>query len=430
VWWPVQSHNPGPYHLLPERGVAWGVALLHVRVDAAEAARLRSANGLADPVRRDRALLDWVQGHRNEFADGRESSWIWFSPAVHKPGADDADRVDIDAPGWGEFQLLPFTRILQARVPADCFRAVILYAELNRGTYPPAAAAAFASREGRDFLVREALDTQKLDAWRGRAVVLLGEAVADRTSPPDEAERGDLLDRLLPLVTDANPLLRGLSARAVVCAAGTDPAAVERIARALRPAYKAEAPGPARNALADSLYDAVGPQRWKSFTGRPNPTLALVRELGVRDANLFFWLTLKAEPAAKVTQAPAAVLELLDAKGNVALTRRIPLPLPASVKKAGWTGGPLYMELRHTDLKPGTWRLRVQGVTGPERRPWETELRTLRVVVPSSQGKRTERSVWGGLLRTITGTPEPIDVNPPTPDNHTKRFIELDGDPL
>jgi hypothetical protein len=429
VWWPLQVHNPGPYHMTPEAGVDWDTFVMRARSDAAEATRVQEACGLADVAQRDSCLLEWVERHRHEFSDGREGTWNPFSAASRNRAPGEAQSTELDAFGWGQLQILPFARVLQGRVPADCLRAVSLYAELNRGAVSPGAAAAFASREGRKCLLAEAHDSRQLDGHRARALRLLGDRAVVEAEPPGDRERSDLVDGLSAFLNDRVPTRRGLAARALVQLAGQGGALNEQTVKAVRAAYKAEQPGPARNALAESLYDIAGPQRWPALSGGHDSSLALLRDLDVRDDKLFFWLTLKTEPPATVTEAPTLFLERLDVEGLVVETKKVPVVLPAPARAGGWNGGPVYVELRHADLNPGTWRLRVTGTTGRGKPRWESEPRTVQVVVPGRAQARPERSVLGNLLRTIAGAPEMPEAAAP-PGDAAKRKVVLDGEPF
>jgi hypothetical protein len=429
VWWPVQPQNPGGYHMLPERGVRWDAAYARVRFDAAEASRFQAARELADVGRRDRALFEWVERHRNEFVEGVDLAWMQLTPSVRNLGDEETDARDLDAFGWGELQLTPFLLVLQGRLPADCLRAVHLFAELNQGSILPGAAAALASREGRGLLLSTARDGRQLAGNRARALRLLGDPQATEKAPPDDRERTELVDGLLTLLADGDPACRALAARAVVRTAGRGGAASEPAETALARAYKAEAPGPVRNALAETLYGFVDSKRWTALTGRPGGSLALMRDVGIRDEHLFFWVSLATEPAATVKETPVLVVEWLDAKGTVKETKKVSLTHLIPSGPDGWHGSPRHVELTHIDMKPGTIRMTVTGVAGPEKRPWTSEPRTLRVEMSGPASNRPQRSVLGGLLRTITGESD-RPVPEMSPQDRARRKVILDGEPL
>jgi hypothetical protein len=424
VWWPVQSQNGGGYEMVPEALVSWDASVLRARSDAAEAARVRAACDFADAGQRDGFLLDWVERHRHEFANGGEGVGFLFVPGMPNSRP---NRTELGAFGWGELQLLPFTRVLQGRVPDDCLRAVNQYAELNHGATPPGAAAAFASREGRARLFAEARDVRQLDGHRARALRLLGDRAVSESERPEAQERAELVDGLLEFLKDRAPSRRGLASLAVMRIAADDGASNERAVNVLQTAYKAEQPGPARNALAEALYTVGGPQRWAKLSGRPGGGLALLQDLQIRNDRLFFWLTLKSEPSPDVIEAPTLLVERLDAKGAVAETKKLAVGIPGSPRTGGWNGRPAYCERSHTDLKPGTWRLRATGVTGRDKRPWESEPRTLQVVMPGASQARSDRSVLGTLLRSVTGAPAPVE-SPASPEDLAKRKVVLDGE--
>jgi hypothetical protein len=155
--------------------------------------------------------------------------------------------------------------------------------------------------------------------------------------------------------------------------------------------------------------------------------LALVRDFGIRNDKLYFWVTLKTVPDSVVKELPLLILERLDAKGNASETRKLPLPATVPAGAEGWTGGPRHVELNHVDLKPGTWRLRIEGIAGPDKRSWVSEPRTFRVEMSGSTA-RPSRSVWSGLLRAVTGAPDPIDASMP-PDPKVTRKVILDDEP-
>jgi hypothetical protein len=256
---------------------------------------------------------------------------------------------------------------------------------------------------------------------------LLGDRAVSESERPEAQERAELVDGLLDFLKDRAPSRRGLASLAVLRIAADDGTSNERAVNALQTAYKAEQPGPTRNALAEALYTVGGPQRWAKLSGRPGGGLALLQDLQIRNDRLFFWLTLKSEPAPDVIEAPTLLVERLDAKGAVAETKKLAVGIPGSPRTGGWNGRPAYCERTHTDLKPGTWRLRATGVTGRDKRPWESEPRTLQVVMPGASQARSDRSVLGTLLRSVTGAPAPVE-SPASPEDLAKRKVVLDGE--
>ncbi len=424
LWWP--AGEPGVIRrMVPEHGVSWDAALFRVREDATEMAKLFAARGLADATRRDHALLDWVERNRNEFSDGDRPE----APRTPGPGGRAVPPsvvADLETRGWGELQLLPFDQVLQGKVPADCWAAVNLYAEVNSGAAPRSAAAAFAGREGRALLVAVARDGRQLAGRRARALRLLADPAVGVSDVPGAAERAALLEALLPLLSDKQPACRGLGALAARQITGEDGAAIERVVAALAAAYSAEPPGPARNAQAEVLYDLPGSSGGMVRTGRWRGGLALLRDLELRDDKLCFWLTHKPGTTAPAG-TPTLWLERLNSQGGVAETKKMPFPATPPSRLAAWRGGPLYAELSHGALNPGTWRLRVTGVSGADKLPWESEPRTFRIGQAASARARQGGSVLGSLLRSAIGVPDPPQLMP-GPEEKPRRTVTTDGE--
>jgi hypothetical protein len=432
VMWPVQLRNPGGFRMIPQPGLRWDALLERARSDSFETIHLRSAAELADPRRRNTLLLDWVERHRTDFTDGRNITWMRLSPAIRNFGSEGMDLTDFDANGWGELQFLPFTRVLQSGVPDDCWRATNLYAELNHGELPAGATAAFANRAGRQLLLMAAKDGHQLDGRRARALRLLADPWVLSNSQSGADERSELLDGLLPILKDRNAACRGLAVQGVARIAAVDKPSPERVLKALRIAYRSEEPGPVRNACAESFYELAGPQAWKNLSGHSAGYLSLIRDLEVRDDKLYFWVTLKTDPLVLVKQPPEVVIDHVDAEGRMHPGGKIALvALPRAGKDEGWRGIPLLTDISHQSLKPGKYRLRVQGVAGDEKLHWESELRTFEVVVPSAPRQPAEdQSPLGNLIRSFTLVPKPVTIERGmvTPDNKAKRVIVLDGD--
>ena len=100
-------------------GISWDDLLRKAASDAAEVRHVRSLTAIQNPRRRNAALLDWIERHRQEFAAG-----LYL--------------YDDEEPsyGWGSLEQGVFAGIWQSRIPQDCWAAVKLYAELNQGYIP------------------------------------------------------------------------------------------------------------------------------------------------------------------------------------------------------------------------------------------------------------------------------------------------------
>jgi hypothetical protein len=287
--------------------------------------------------------------------------------------------------------------VLEDGTPEECWRAVRLYAELNQGTAPPLPAPSFGNRSGRDLLVSMALDAHALAGDRTRALGLLVDrntlwpVARDRArvEPLGGQEQLDLLDRLLPLLKAREPLLRSTGARAVQRLSlredGTlPPRSPPGILPALEAAYRAERPGPVRDDLAEAVCVVGGPRHWQEATGNPPGLLVCLRDLGQRNGQGFFWLSLR-PCGLTVHECPTLLLERLNFVGWPVQTREMPLPvvnLPRPWDE-GWDGRSyLLVQFPVADLTPGSWRSQVRGTAGKDRVKWTSEPRVLAVEVP------------------------------------------------
>jgi hypothetical protein len=370
---PRQLRNPGGYFMAARRDVDWDGLAASVRADCAAVRSLAERKSLAVPSLRNKALLDWVEQHRRDFG-----------------GPD----------GWGDVEQEVFAWILAAGRPADSWAAARLYAELHDGGVVPLHAPAFASRPGRALLLGVALDEGALEGDRVRALALLAdrhtcwpEPSAEkpgRVEALGEAEQVGLTDRLAPLLKAPAERLRGAAAGALLSA--SDPADGARAGRAtkralapLTAAYRTEAPGPARDSLAEAVCVLGGPDHWRQVSGNPRGLRGLLRDFGRREAKAFFWLDLRGGLA--VFECPQLRLERVEKDGKVVETKEEPLRAtnPPRSWNDGWAGTPyLLVEFPVGNLAPGTWRLTVAGTAGKgaDKVKWLAEPRTLVITAP------------------------------------------------
>jgi hypothetical protein len=150
---PAGRYALHPYH----SDVRWTDLVRRAEADAAEVSHIRSLKAIKDLYRRNAALLDWVERRRAEFGGGLTM--------------DDGEEPSF---GWGSLERDVFQWILESRIPEDCWAAVQLYAELNRGAVPGMGTAAFGSRAGRAWLLAVAADAGALAGRRERSLELLG----------------------------------------------------------------------------------------------------------------------------------------------------------------------------------------------------------------------------------------------------------------
>jgi hypothetical protein len=351
----------------------WNTILAYVRADVAVVQHVAALRRLARPERRVRALLNWAERHRHEFD----------TPRLTRSGSE--PRV-----GWAELHRQVFACVLQAGRPQECWEAIELYTELNRGALPPLPVPCFGSPAGRDFLLGIAADESALLGRRLRALELLGSAQtlwpASRGVSLTAAEQERFLDRLAPLLAVKVPGLRAAGARVVrhlsVPPAGRLPS--KRALAALVSAYKEEPTGPVRDELAEAVCAVGGPAHWQELRGNPSGLLVRLRDLERQGGEVHFWLSMTPCGQA-VRERPTLLLERLGLLGIPAQTKRLPLPVSNLPRPwhEGWDGREyLLVQLPLKDLAPGTWRLTVEGTAGKDRKKWTSEPRTFDIPKP------------------------------------------------
>jgi hypothetical protein len=353
--------------------------------------------GLARTGPRNRGLLDWVERHRSEFSNGAPSA------------------APVQPAGWYTLETDVFRWVLESGVAEDCWAAVKLHAELNGGEPPPLRTFPFSNPAGRALLLRVALDGKALAGDRVRALTLVGDANTlwpppsggpSRVQPLEGKEQVDLLDRLTPLLKEKEASLRAATARTLhsLSAAGAPPPDELRTKRALPAlvaAYRAEAPGPARDELADAVCAIGGPAHWQELTGNPPGLLVCVRDLGLRarDRQAYFWLSMRPGGRA-VHEPPTLILERLDKDGKVVEKQQ--RPLPAVSLPTPWDGSTyLLVQFSVEKFKPGTWRVSVHGTAakGADKVKWAAEPKTFVLAEPKKEPPRRggimyDKAVW------------------------------------
>jgi hypothetical protein len=378
VFVPRQLRNPGGYFMAVRRDVDWDALGAKVRADCAAVRALAERRSLAVPAVRNRALLDWVRQHRRDFG-----------------GAD----------GWGDLEQDVFAWVLAGGRPADAWEAARLYAELHDGAAVPLRSPAFASRPGRALLLGMGVDKDALEGDRVRALTLLAdrqtlwpEPSAQRPGRVEElatSEQADLIDCLVALLKEPGEGLRAAAARALLSA--SDPAdgarshrRIKRALPSLTAAYRAEAPGPARDDLAEAVCVLGGPDHWREVSGNAKGLRGRLRDFGRHEARAFFWLDVHTGGLA-VFECPQLRLEWVAKDGRVVETREQALPaanLPRPWNE-GWEGTPyLFVEFPVAALSEGTWRVSVTGTAGKggDKVRWRAEPRMLLIPAPPPPG--------------------------------------------
>jgi hypothetical protein len=387
VYFPEQRQNAGRYLLTPYRaGVVWDDLVRAAADQAREVTHLRFLKTMDDPRRRNAALLDWVGRHRREFGGG--------------PSLEGGEEPTA---GWGGLEWEVFDWVFRSRIPADCWAAMELYAELNEGQIPGWHTPAFCNRAGRDLLLGVAADPAALTGRRVRALEALSRIMTlwpgdfggePPVEPLDAAGQTALIDREVPLLKDASAAVRAAAAAALLelsAPHGDDlkPFHSQRALPALTEAYNKEAPGDVRDALAEAVCGVGGAKAWRDLTGNGHGVVTALKDPGCRQgADVFCWLTVRRADDA-IHEAPTLLLERLDDKGKVAEKKEVQPALSMSVPQPdGWTTGQApYFTFAMTDFTPGVWRLTAKGTAGRDKAPWASEPRLLRLAPPPATGQ-------------------------------------------
>jgi hypothetical protein len=381
---PEQLRNPGPYFMTVRPEADWDALVRQSRQDCLEFGRLMTLKGEGRPGPRCRALLGWVERHRAEFGSATN--------------------------GWGHLEQDVFQWVLAAGGAEECWEAVRLYAELNRGAALPLRTPAFARSGGRERLLGVVVSEASLEGDRLRALTLL----ADRqTLWPEtsllpgrtltEKEQTELIDCLVPLLKSQIPELRAAAARALHAASAPRDGALrqretKRALPALVAAYRAERPGQARDDLAAAVHEIGGAEDWQGLTGNPRGLFGRLHDFGHRDGKLSFCLHLDTA-GLSVYECPTYALERLDgAKVAETKTELLPVANLARSWNDGWDGSPyLLAEFALPALTPGTWRITVRGTAGKgkDKVKWAAEPRTFAVKPPmNGQGPAVISTDW------------------------------------
>lgn len=358
------------------RGFSWDDLLRAADADAAEVRRVRSLKAISDAHRRNVALLDWAERHRREFGGGL--------------GMEDGEEP---SSGWGSLEQDVFTWVLESQIPEDGWAAVKLYAELNQGWLPDLKTPAFGTRAGRSLLLAVAGDRATLAGNRVRALELL--ARPPTLWPPaaealDEMGQAALIDGVAPLLKDADAPVRAAASQALLEASWPRPDALrtfraDRALPALTEAYRAEAPGPVHDAIAEAVGAVAGPKRWQELTGNAHGVVAVLKEPQCRQAAEGDCRLVVLQGEEAVHEGATLVLERLD-NAKVAEKKEKALhsmaPTSAHYPTARGDFFCEYFTFSMADCTPGAWRLTIKGTAGADNAPWASEPRLLLLAPP------------------------------------------------
>lgn len=365
------SLDCGYYVLESEPYAHWNDLVDQARLQSAEVNDLYARKNIRQIERRNWALLDWVERHRNDFDRYASGSW--------------RDRPK----GWGHLEGAIFQWVMESDDPPTSWSAIKLYAELNHGELPALLGPTFGFPKGRSLLLKIATASNVLEGHRVRALKLLSHpqtlwATSSKEHPLANSlqaeEQKDLIDQLTPLLTAQTAPLRGAAALALRCICY--PEEEKRKTMRTKPAlptlvkaYRSETPGDARNELAKAVCFIGGPEHWQKLTGNPSTLLITLDQ--ITQSQTYVQLFLNFWWRGSITcESTTLLAERLEGGNRVVETKRFPFRMTHD-KLSRWSEeqSRMSMYLPEKNLRPGTWRLRVCGTVGKgkDKQSWMGE---------------------------------------------------------
>jgi len=376
--WVAESRPAGGFRLVPQPKLDWDALLAQLKQDAGDLAALEAIRQQPPGTPRSRALIAWMRRHPPV-----RPAPVLPSPLV----GPDGPVEDVGDTSWGELETAPLRWVLQTGVAEDSWDALAVYAQQHGGALAGRDCHPFATPAGRALLLAKLKAEGGLDGDALRALRLLGWAetyptaavpAAPFAKPMTPDEQQAVAEAVRPLLAKGDNRWKQAAAHALVAvvrgAEKTPDGLRKDLADGLDEALKASKPGTTRNVLAEARFrvapDGRGP-------------VALLLDLGRRDAKLYFWLAVL--PDATVPEAPTLLLEEVAADGKATEVLKEAVTSPTAIDwTAGWeTRRPLYVEVPIKKLKVGpTYRLTVSGVVGPGKVPFTSEPRTFQAAGP------------------------------------------------
>lgn len=209
VLFPAPTFDPGPYYMMRLVEPNGEALLDQVTREAAAERHLQNLDRTPDPAQRNRALLDWITEHLDELG---QHQFIHVDRVSARPESGLLYQLKTDgAAGWGSLNRLVFHWVMESKVPADCWQAMVLYS-VAHPDFPDMdwESVGFCSPEGRALLLQKAQDTSLSPRMRRLALRRLGRASTlwyrpSYQAPLDagsatESERFQLLDAVCALM--------------------------------------------------------------------------------------------------------------------------------------------------------------------------------------------------------------------------------------
>ncbi len=381
---PRQFINPGPYYLVADKNSNWDELITLIIAEIPLIDSVLAMERIDDPARRNQAIFAWIEKHRSEFTGSRL-------------------RQEPKKAGWGSLEQRTFVWVIESGRPDDAWKALKLYREigLKLGRHPGyspegRSVRSFGSASGRKLLVGIATDSTQPEGDRETALYHLlgsfwpsghwGEVSAlARLSREEQAEIIRKIEPLLKSKSDGirlravEALSRASSPRDATLRAWDTDAALP----ALEQAYRSEAPGYVRNALATALQELSPDGAYPRLSGNRSGSLVLLYSFSMNTNDgiekVCFTMYPKHMPEG-MSKQPSLVMERLDGVENVIQRKVVPLPVrhPQDIWEKGWKpySGAIFVEVPSAELAEGNWRFIVggggEGTFSPKWRsePW------------------------------------------------------------
>lgn len=351
---PSQFKNPGPQYLVPASDQKWETMLARVTDDLPKIASIRELEKIKDPGKRNQAVLEWIESHKDEFGGG---------------------FFDNDTKGWASLEPQLFGWVMESCIPVDCWRALKLSQQLN--TRPEGFHPSFSSKTGRQLLLDKVFDGGLPEAMRLLALQEFGGSTFwySHTSEYPSVqvvtrdEQAAVIDKVLPLLQSGQESWRVAAVRCLRAASWPNDANyskmnTQRALPQLVEQYRRERSAQVLEELADTIRRVGDEAFWQNLTGNPRGIVVLLGSDEVTKDRLRFNLNLE-HTKAKIIEAPRFMFRLLDAEGNSVRTREFDgvVGYPEDCFIKGWedTQGSITMTVANPELESGIWRVTVQG---------------------------------------------------------------------
>lgn len=383
VMLPVQQLNPGPYFFAEQKGLEWKSLLDQIKLDVVAIADVRRLKKIEDPAERNRAILDWIEKHKDEFGGS------YFS------GARDTYT------GWGSLEHDVFVWIFDSCRLDDVMRAIKMWREIDKKGFgwPTGEVPTFASTEGRKLLLRIAADKNESLGDRQAALYRLAGSLWPKRyldqplglSCVTPTELASLIDEVLPLTKDEDAQLRRFAVyvlkNAVSLPLESPPKrpgnAAQRgdVIAAIIDVYHSDLPEYSRKEVAETLIQMGGEGVWEKVSGNPGKILVNLQNCEFRrrqnGEELSFSIYQHVYQSIKDLYSfaqPALTLERLSDEDPPQVVEQKTIKLTGLSDKGGPFQGPQYVRIPSADLAEGTWRLTLAGKAGDRGQySWRSE---------------------------------------------------------